>query len=470
MTIIDAAMPGFYDDIPKELAAMGRWVEDVRAVVLTHGHSDHLGFAERVRTERKVPVWIHEADAGLARAEDGPEQPDGQDPPRAAAGLPVAGAAQRRPQAAGRQGRLDLRRRGDTRRAGQPAGDAGAGPYARERSALGDELATRCSWATRSRPTRSRTARTARGSRPSRPIAGRPSSPWPGSPTARRDRAARAWPALAAGHGGGRPADPGVGACRRAVEDLEQPTTQQRGEVTSAPPIEAALPAWHDFFVASTGAAAVLLGLTFVGLTIHVERRGLDSLRRGLAIGSATSLLYALFASLLMLMPEGVRYVQASRARADRAVRVHLGRGGAGERTPRRVTRARLAFQFVLPGIAFALLVLGGVALALGVEQAVWGAAVRRVPAHHLRHAERLGSPGQLRARGREHEEREAAAARRAPDPRAARPEPDRKRERQGRRMTRHKRISIVITTVFGFIYIMANAQLLPRRRPPRSG
>ena len=28
--------------------------------------------------------------------------------------------------------------------------------------------------------------------------------------------------------------------------------------------------------------------------------------------------------------------------------------------------------------------------------------------------------------------------------------------------MTRHKRISIVITTVFGFIYVMANAQLLP--------
>ncbi len=28
--------------------------------------------------------------------------------------------------------------------------------------------------------------------------------------------------------------------------------------------------------------------------------------------------------------------------------------------------------------------------------------------------------------------------------------------------MTRHKRISIVITTVFGFTYIMANAQLLP--------
>ena len=78
VTIIDAAMPGFYDELPRELAAMGRRMEDVRAVVLTHGHSDHLGFAERVRTDRKVPVWIHEADAGLARAEEDPNNPMGK--------------------------------------------------------------------------------------------------------------------------------------------------------------------------------------------------------------------------------------------------------------------------------------------------------------------------------------------------------------------------------------------------------
>lgn len=78
VTIIDAAMPGFYDDVPRELAAMGRTIEDVRAVVLTHGHSDHLGFAERIRTERDLLVWIHEADAALARGEDNPDNPMGK--------------------------------------------------------------------------------------------------------------------------------------------------------------------------------------------------------------------------------------------------------------------------------------------------------------------------------------------------------------------------------------------------------
>jgi glyoxylase-like metal-dependent hydrolase (beta-lactamase superfamily II) len=69
VTIVDAGVPAFYGDLVAELAAMGRTIEDVRALVLTHGHSDHIGFAERVRDEHGVPVSVHELDAALARGE-----------------------------------------------------------------------------------------------------------------------------------------------------------------------------------------------------------------------------------------------------------------------------------------------------------------------------------------------------------------------------------------------------------------
>ena len=69
VTIVDAGMPGYWRDLPAELAAMGRQLADVRAVVLTHAHSDHVGFAERIRTERGVPIRVHELDALRAKGQ-----------------------------------------------------------------------------------------------------------------------------------------------------------------------------------------------------------------------------------------------------------------------------------------------------------------------------------------------------------------------------------------------------------------
>ncbi len=69
VTLVDAGMPGYYGQLAAELTAMGRSIDDLRAVVLTHGHSDHVGFAERVRDEHGVPVQVHELDAALARGE-----------------------------------------------------------------------------------------------------------------------------------------------------------------------------------------------------------------------------------------------------------------------------------------------------------------------------------------------------------------------------------------------------------------
>ncbi len=73
ITVIDAGLPGHWRDLQKELAEMGRSVADIKGVVLTHGDSDHVGFAERLRRDHGVPVYVHSADADRAKGGDKPK-------------------------------------------------------------------------------------------------------------------------------------------------------------------------------------------------------------------------------------------------------------------------------------------------------------------------------------------------------------------------------------------------------------
>jgi len=70
VTVIDAGLAGQYPELLAELETMGRSIDDVRGVVLTHGDTDHIGFAERLRRDHGVPVYVHEADAARARGEE----------------------------------------------------------------------------------------------------------------------------------------------------------------------------------------------------------------------------------------------------------------------------------------------------------------------------------------------------------------------------------------------------------------
>jgi glyoxylase-like metal-dependent hydrolase (beta-lactamase superfamily II) len=67
VTIIDAGLPGYWKPLQAELAAMDKSLGDVRALILTHGDTDHIGFAARLHRETGAAVYIHEADVDRAR-------------------------------------------------------------------------------------------------------------------------------------------------------------------------------------------------------------------------------------------------------------------------------------------------------------------------------------------------------------------------------------------------------------------
>ena len=67
ITIVDAGLPASWQSLLWALERLGRSTSDVEAIVLTHAHFDHIGFAERARAELGVPVWVHENDAPLTK-------------------------------------------------------------------------------------------------------------------------------------------------------------------------------------------------------------------------------------------------------------------------------------------------------------------------------------------------------------------------------------------------------------------
>ncbi|HYF27593.1 MAG TPA: MBL fold metallo-hydrolase [Baekduia sp.] len=67
LTVVDAGFPASWGTLERVTGELGRSLGDIVAVVLTHGHFDHVGFAERARTELGVPVHVHEEEVEVAR-------------------------------------------------------------------------------------------------------------------------------------------------------------------------------------------------------------------------------------------------------------------------------------------------------------------------------------------------------------------------------------------------------------------
>jgi glyoxylase-like metal-dependent hydrolase (beta-lactamase superfamily II) len=68
LTVVDAGVRSSWSSLDRALSEIGRSHDDVAALVLTHAHFDHLGFAERARRELRIEVWVHENDLPLTRS------------------------------------------------------------------------------------------------------------------------------------------------------------------------------------------------------------------------------------------------------------------------------------------------------------------------------------------------------------------------------------------------------------------
>lgn len=67
LLLVDAGLAKSWRPLLDAVHELGRRVEDIEAIVLTHAHFDHVGIAERLRKVAKAPVYVHPEDDHLAR-------------------------------------------------------------------------------------------------------------------------------------------------------------------------------------------------------------------------------------------------------------------------------------------------------------------------------------------------------------------------------------------------------------------
>jgi glyoxylase-like metal-dependent hydrolase (beta-lactamase superfamily II) len=68
-TLIDSAVPGAAATLRTEIEALGLGVNEIRRIILTHWHLDHIGNAQELRRMSGAEVHLPATDAPYARGE-----------------------------------------------------------------------------------------------------------------------------------------------------------------------------------------------------------------------------------------------------------------------------------------------------------------------------------------------------------------------------------------------------------------
>ena len=75
VTLVDTLLPKKQEVVISALASIGRTIEEVVAIVLTHSHADHAGSAAALKSRSGAQVYASEPDARAIRGEERPPPP-----------------------------------------------------------------------------------------------------------------------------------------------------------------------------------------------------------------------------------------------------------------------------------------------------------------------------------------------------------------------------------------------------------
>lgn len=76
LTLIDTSLPDSEKKIAAEIASIGHSIKDVRRILITHAHFDHIGSLAALQRLTQAKVYVHALDAAVTRGLQPQSRPD----------------------------------------------------------------------------------------------------------------------------------------------------------------------------------------------------------------------------------------------------------------------------------------------------------------------------------------------------------------------------------------------------------